>query len=166
MDNIPNLRLEVLIDYVLTKRNVCIALCNWRYFTDYKPQTCLELNIVKLIIHYFRLIYHLDFSCLSWVNFVATICIIVIQSKMLALPWYIAWGPVSRCSKQWDYFLPRPFPLGKDVVNIMQLRWWGQGDVYKSELWLVDTVHEGYLPWALIGQNKLTVQTYRDWTTV
>ena len=23
MDNIPNLRLEVLIDYVLTKRNVC-----------------------------------------------------------------------------------------------------------------------------------------------
>ena len=25
MDNIPNLRLEVLIDYVLTKRNVCIV---------------------------------------------------------------------------------------------------------------------------------------------
>ena len=25
MDNIPNLRLEVLIDYVLTKRNVCTA---------------------------------------------------------------------------------------------------------------------------------------------
>ena len=29
MDNIPNLRLEVLIDYVLTKRNVCIKLVNW-----------------------------------------------------------------------------------------------------------------------------------------
>jgi hypothetical protein len=21
-------------------------------------------------------------------------------------------------------FLPRPFPLGKDVVNMLQLRWW------------------------------------------
>ena len=26
--------------------------------------------------------------------------------------------------------------------------------------------HEGYLTWALIGQNKFAVQAYRDWTTV
>ena len=59
------------------------------------------------------------------------------------------------------YFLPRPFPLGKDVVNMLQLSGQGsEGEAYKSELWLVDTVHEGYLAWALIGRNKFTVQAY------
>ena len=28
-----------------------------------------------------------------------------------------------------------------------------------------DAVHEGYLAWALIGQNKFTVQVCSDWTT-
>ena len=40
------------------------------------------------------------------------------------------------------------------------------GNAKKSELGLVDTVHEGYIGWALIGRNKFTVQAYRDWTTV
>ena len=31
----------------------------------------------------------------------------------------------------------------------------GGGDAYKSELWLVNMVHEGYLAWALIVQNKV-----------
>ena len=31
---------------------------------------------------------------------------------------------------------------------------------------MVDPVEEGYLAWALIGQNKFTVHVYRDWTTV
>ena len=43
-----------------------------------------------------------------------------------------------------------------DVVNMLQLREWGQGDAYKSELWLVDTVHEGYLAWALIDQVRIS----------
>jgi hypothetical protein len=30
---------------------------------------------------------------------------------------------------------------------------------------LVDIVHEGYIAWALIAQNMLTEQTYRDTTT-
>ena len=30
---------------------------------------------------------------------------------------------------------------------------------------MVSTVHESYLAWALIGQNKFTVQIDRDWTT-
>ena len=51
------------------------------------------------------------------------------------------------------------------VANMSQMREW-RGDAYKSELWLVDMVDEGYHAWALIGQNKFTVQVYRDWTTV
>ena len=42
MDNIPNLRLEVLIDYVLTKRNVCNAVQTTFFFSCCANQTCLE----------------------------------------------------------------------------------------------------------------------------
>jgi hypothetical protein len=36
----------------------------------------------------------------------------------------------------------------------------------KSELGLVVMVHEGYIAWVILGQNKLTVQMYRNLTTV
>jgi hypothetical protein len=56
------------------------------------------------------------------------------------------------------FFLPRLVLWGRRAmgVNMQQLSglWWE--DAYKYVLWLADTVHEGYLAWALIGQHKFT----------
>jgi hypothetical protein len=56
MDNIPNLRLEVLIDYVLTKRNVCMCTRSFSHKCFIADFVSLSKMLVKDLSRCFSLL--------------------------------------------------------------------------------------------------------------